>query len=208
MLFEAITAAGVRAIISAGWAGLGKGREDTDPNILIWSSTSPVIPANARGRPARMALRRQSRVGRHAPRRGRHDRLRSPTRSAHDHCPLFWGSKVLGRGGPSRRRRSGADTVQDHLVRGFCSGANGHPNGSDEHRGGGAGREDTERKGGCGRCLELSSAPAVARYALRRGSSSGRDAVLSSTDAAPFCRSGGYPPGAGQDPVARVGSLS
>lgn len=43
MLFAAIAQAGVRAIVSAGWAGLGKGKEATDPNILIWSSefTSP-----------------------------------------------------------------------------------------------------------------------------------------------------------------------
>jgi hypothetical protein len=43
MLFEAIEAAGVRAIISAGWAGLGKGREGTNKDILIWSSTSRTI---------------------------------------------------------------------------------------------------------------------------------------------------------------------
>lgn len=43
MLFEAIAAAGVRAIISAGWAGLGKEKENADPNILIWSSMSAAL---------------------------------------------------------------------------------------------------------------------------------------------------------------------
>lgn len=39
MIFEAVENAGVRAIVSAGWAGLGKGREDNNSNIFILSST-------------------------------------------------------------------------------------------------------------------------------------------------------------------------
>jgi hypothetical protein len=38
MLFSAIAKAGVRAIISAGWAGLGKGKETASPDVLVWSS--------------------------------------------------------------------------------------------------------------------------------------------------------------------------
>lgn len=49
-MFEAISAAGVRAIISAGWAGLGKGKELSNPDILIWSSTSQIAPQSLIGR--------------------------------------------------------------------------------------------------------------------------------------------------------------
>jgi sterol 3beta-glucosyltransferase len=39
MIFAAVENAGVRAIVSAGWAGLGKGKEDSNPDIFILSRT-------------------------------------------------------------------------------------------------------------------------------------------------------------------------
>jgi hypothetical protein len=46
IIFAAVKAAGVRAIVSAGWAGLGKGREESDPDIFILSSTFASTPIN------------------------------------------------------------------------------------------------------------------------------------------------------------------
>jgi sterol 3beta-glucosyltransferase len=44
VIFEAVKNAGVRAIVSAGWAGLGKGRENDNPDIFILDSKFPLLP--------------------------------------------------------------------------------------------------------------------------------------------------------------------
>lgn len=105
MIFNAVKAAGIRAIVSAGWGGLGGA--EVPPNIFIlpghpgvphdWLFTkvsavchrkSCLCPANC--------LRLTIECSR---RRSWHDSHWAFTRKANNHCPVLWGPAVLGQHG-------------------------------------------------------------------------------------------------------------